>query len=207
MSGSGPTSVVDQSGEMKRVVNWVRSAWTAIQNKRMSWRWMKAQMSEEISTADALDIVVIDRFARWVGDSFWIYETAQGEANKTPLQVLPFVYFRDMYLIGNATPTRPTHVAISPADGVLVGPEPNTTYTVVGEYYRSPQMLSANTDTPEMPERFHEAIMWRALMWAARYDSASEIWTEARNNYLEMMMALEKDQLDTPRLADVTLVA
>lgn len=206
MSGSGPTSVVDQTGEMRRVVNWVQSAWRYIQNKRTSWRWMKSQISEEVTTSSALDEVVIARFARWVPDSFWIYETAQGENNKTPLMPLSFQDFRDMYMIGAPSPSRPVHIAVSPADSILVGPEPQAPFTVVGEYYRSPQELLANTDTPEMPERFHEAILWRALMAAARYDSASEIWADARNNFNDMMTVLERDQLDKPCIANMTLI-
>jgi len=40
VSGIGPSSVIDQTGDYERLVDWIRDAWTEIQNTPGYWRFM-----------------------------------------------------------------------------------------------------------------------------------------------------------------------
>lgn len=40
-SGSGPITVVGQTGELGRLVNWLNTAWLDIQMMRRDWEWMR----------------------------------------------------------------------------------------------------------------------------------------------------------------------
>jgi hypothetical protein len=59
-------------------------------------------------------------------------------------------------------------------------PEPNATYTINYEYYATHSDLSANTDTPIIPERFHDVIVNRAkyYTYVLRSDLQSAQLTE-----------------------------
>ena len=43
--GSIPTSVVGQTGELARVVDWVQDAWNDIQTKHNTWQWMRSKFT------------------------------------------------------------------------------------------------------------------------------------------------------------------
>ena len=45
IAGTGPASVLNQTGEYKRVVDWVASAWEDLQNKRSDWLWMQGDFT------------------------------------------------------------------------------------------------------------------------------------------------------------------
>ena len=45
ISGSGPTTVVGQSGNLQRIVDWVNTAWIDIQTTNQDWGWMRASAS------------------------------------------------------------------------------------------------------------------------------------------------------------------
>ena len=87
---------------------------------------------------------------------------------------------------------------LHPNRGLALGPVPNADeYTVSGGYFKSPQALSANADIPECPEQFHEIIVWRAMLFYARYEAAPEIYQDAEINYNRMFAELVIDQRPT----------
>jgi hypothetical protein len=63
------------------------------------------------------------------------------------------------------------------------------------DYIRDVQDLTADTDIPQMPTRFHSLIVWRALIEYGGYDSASEVFQRADRNYTMGMPALLQAQL------------
>ena len=40
IADTGPTSVVGQVGDMRRVTDWINDAWLSIQSSRPDWLWM-----------------------------------------------------------------------------------------------------------------------------------------------------------------------
>ena len=66
-------------------------------------------------------------------------------------------------------------------------PIPQDGLTAVMEFHRSPQVLSGNTDVPRMPERFHMAIVWRAVMFWCAHDENPALWQSANQNYRELV--------------------
>ena len=70
----------------------------------------------------------------------------------------------------------------------------NDIYTVNGEYYKTAQTMTANADTPLIPERFHMAIVWRALMLYGAWAAANEKYAHGQNEFQKLMFQLEYDQ-------------
>lgn len=90
---------------------------------------------------------------------------------------LSYDVWRDAYEYGalRTIKTRPLSIAITPDKGLAVGPFPIDGYTIVGDYYSAPVRLVVETDTPILPEKFHYAIVYRAMISAGLFESAQEI--------------------------------
>ena len=45
IAGTGPTTTLSQTGEMGRLVNWVKQSWIDIQNLHQTWNFMLTELS------------------------------------------------------------------------------------------------------------------------------------------------------------------
>jgi hypothetical protein len=201
ISGTGPLTVLNQSGEMKRIVDWVNQSWKDLQIKRTNWLWMRGAFTVntvsgtgEYTKADA---GIAARFLQWDRLSFSIYKTASGLSDEVPLPYMDYILFRSAYLTGTRLTGKPYCFTLSPSGQVLLAPIPNDIYTVTGEYFKTPQPLAADADQPEMPETYHDAIVYRAMMKYARYEAAGEIYADAEKDYKRIIYQLELNQLPT----------
>ena len=198
-SGANISSVVAQSGEAGRMANWIASAWEDIQLERPDWYWMRSTFSFPTVIGDrkysSIDAGITSRFAMWDVNSIRLYQYTITDELK--LQWFNYENFRNSYMIGPQVQSRPLTITVDPELNLLFGPIPNYAYTVTGEYFKSPQTLSVDADTPELPSQFHMAIVYRALMLYARYESASEIYSDAELNYKRLLRRLELNQLPT----------
>jgi hypothetical protein len=74
--------------------------------------------------------------------------------------------------------------------------------TFGGDYYRTPQVMSGNTDEPRMPDEYHMAIVWRAVaMWSASEENPALLQT-ATQNFRSLMTKMEATELDGPFCAE-----
>ena len=202
ISGTGPTAVTGQSGEMLRVVDWAKSAYENIQNKYPHWEFLRFDFSFPTVAATATYAptdagVGLTEHTKWVRDSLRIYLTATGVNDEQWLTCIPWATFRDTRLFGanRSVSGRPTEFAVRPNQSIVLWPTPDAVYTVVGEYFKRPQVMSADADEPVFPREFHMAIAWRALVLYGGFESASEAYSRAVIEYNEIMAKLEIDQL------------
>ena len=100
-----------------------------------------------------------------------------------------------------STQSRPVSWAVAPDHSLVLGPVPNDVYTVVGEYFKEPTMMSADTDTSAIPSRYQMVIVYRAMMKYAPYEAAGEIYQAGKDEYRKMLDALEINQLPKMQLA------
>lgn len=208
---SGPSTVVNQVGQLERIVNWVADAYTEIQQRSTTWRWLRSEFSLNTvantdtyasgSCTDTIDNAAVTRFARWLpmDDSSYanmrIYLQSAGAGSERWMTFLDWASFRQIYRIGTQNPGAPVHVSIDPRNKLVLGPKPNGVYVVTGEYQKSPQTLSADNSTPEMPEQFHNLIVYMAMRKYASGTSAPEVMSRAVTEGNSMMRALEANQL------------
>lgn len=191
--GNGPATVVNQAGEMGRVVGWVAEAWMAIARRQLwSWLWESTTVTIPAGTNSVAGSIPA---ARYMKD-----KTYNGA---TPLSYRPWDDFCLMW------PTfgvgEPSDWTISPDNAIVVNSKPAADLVLSVQRYARPTELAANTDTPPMPAEFHMAIVWRALMDAADYDEAGIARAMAGAKYAEVLGDGLSEGVSNVRLGDALL--
>lgn len=216
LPGTGPDAVTGQTGVFGRLVDWVSDAYIQIQERHDEWRWMRRTATVSTTAddddyaygewTDQTDSVVISRFSRWRLNDPWdqpkCYLSSSGVSAQYWLTYLDWDSFKTIYKIGSQSSGQPAHIAINPNDEIVLGPAPDDTYVVTADYYLGPQTLAADSDTPDMPSRYHNLIVYEAMKRYGTTEGAANIFIEGNQQANRMMRALERSQLPGFRLAE-----
>lgn len=203
--GRAPTAVTGQTGRQEKVVSWVREAWRQLQLSQPNWAWMRTQFTSTLnigqSSYNALGFgLAADRFSSWVGDQpdyrpMTLYDPTIGIKDETNITEISFEQWRRSYDIGEQILQKSTRYCIAPDRTLRFGAIPDKAYTVRGEYRKAPQVLTANSDVPELPEEFHSIIVWAAIILMAKHDESPTGLQAAVDTYRPMLYQLQASQL------------
>lgn len=201
VAGTGPLTVVGQTGEAGRLVNWINAAWLDVQEQHDDWNWLRTSVTFATVASQATytptDAGVATTLGHWKKDSFRIYTTSDGYPSEVFLGDIGYDDWRNLYQFGSlrTVTTRPIFVAVAPNRSLCLGPTPDALgYTVVGDYFLAPTQMSADADIPTLPERFQLAIVYRAMMMYAMFESAPEVLQQGQTEFNRIMRRLEVDQ-------------
>jgi len=211
------------AGETTRMINWINDAWNEIQLEQYQWNWQRSwiqfptvtnqqqytpayviangtvyESENSLASGAALTGLTIQQ---WVRKSFRCFITDQGVLNEQIMNFMPWDDFRNIYMYANQIQnyTRPVIATVAPDKSLWFGPIPDASdgsgYTITAEVWFGPQALSADADTPLMPAQYHMAIVYRAMLKYARYESAPEVAAGANDELQQMMNKIYTDQL------------
>lgn len=182
IADSGPTTVVGQTGDLRRVTDWINDAWLSIQSSRPDWLWMWNYAASTISAGSYVvtlptTIESVERVRIGGRDLANVRYDKFATAYRSVSQGTPTVWTvrPDGKLIVNA----------------IVDADTNISY----EAYYAPTELTGNIDEPGMPARFHMVIVYKALRDYALFDVAPELERKAVLSYEDLLAGLERDQL------------
>lgn len=206
ISGVRPTTTVGQTGREAKIVAWVQESWRRIQTSRRGWLWRRGEFTASIGTGSqrytATGLAITD-WKRWItdADSLTVYLTSTGVSDEGSVPYIDFDRYRAMYERGDrGDGSRPVHWSISPS-GELCFPKLDATYTVRGLYDKALQALSEDADEPDMPEDYHDIIVWDALSLLAEHDEGETHIVINRGRRDQMFKDLCADQLPRVSLA------
>jgi len=198
-----PTTVVGQTGELQRIIEWVNSAYESIQNSHAIWKFLRFGFTVQTvvnqdayvfsACTDTTLTTAIVNFGSWVRDSFKIFQVSVADEGEVPY--MPYESWRLYYRMGTQVANRPQYATILPDDKIGLGPKPNLIYTFSGDYYRSPKKMAVDGDIPLMPAQYHMAIVWAALMLYAGHEEAGSLYTHAQEEHRKIYSALKLNQL------------
>lgn len=206
-SGTGPTTTLNQVGEMKRLVDWIDQSYLEIQEKRPNWNWMIDSFSFQTVAGQyeytPTEAGIVATFANWKTDSMRTFLTSAGVGTEQFLSPMAYRDFRDYYLFSTRRTSlaQPLQVAVAPNKNLLLGSPPVDAYTCHGEYYKLPHEMLLDADIPNIPPRFHMIIVYRAMMDYGLFEAAPEVIQRGQSGYDLMMKKLEDDQLMDVELA------
>jgi hypothetical protein len=201
IAGNGPTTTINQSGELGRLVNWIKQAYLDIQDKNTSWNFMRKTFTFDcVIGTQNYDGSQIPDLRNWKPYSNRIYLNTPN--NEWFLQFIPWEEFRDYRGFGasRAQTRRAIECTINPAKELVLWPIPDNTYTVTGEYFRTPHVMLLDADVPLFPQ-FHMCIVFNALMRYASYVADPSLYAYAQKEYLKTISMLENDQLEQIKFA------
>jgi len=181
--GEVPT-VVGQTGELARVVGWIAQANADIQSLYFDWKFLWS--------ANAFDTLAdINTYAR--PENCHFYERDKAAIGSVRGVIVVEHELWDGY--DDGATGRPHTVVLLPDGRVQLYPTPDAVYSVSLPYYRTPQILSENTDIPLIPESYHDLIWMRAVIKYGYYESAPEMLQRAQAEYPSRLASLEANQL------------
>ena len=196
------TTVVSQSGEHRRFVDWVQDAWNDIQTVHQDWEWLRQSVTfvtvDGQATYTPLECgVTAGTFGKWARDSFRNYETAGGVNTEMTTSYIGYEDWRQLYQLGahRDTRSRPVQISITPAKSIALAPYPSAGYTVTGDYYTAPVSLALDADTPLMPAHFHMAIVWKTCMSYGAFEAAPEVYQRGELEFKQLMRQIERDRM------------
>jgi hypothetical protein len=107
-----------------------------------------------------------------------------------------FPEFRDYWLFSSRRTviSRPLNASVDNETNLRIAPLPDQAYNLVIQFQKMPAQLNADDDVPILPERFQQAIMWKALRAYGMFESAPEVVSRADMEYRAIMQQLESDQ-------------
>lgn len=194
-----PSSVVSQTGQLKKIVDWTNDAWRDLWLTHDDWLFRRGSFTLPLVASDndyaASDASITD-FSDWDDETFRIYLTATGVSDETFLSRMEYRVWRDVWAVGTQTPGRPQQATVKPDKHLGFGAVPDAVYTVSGEYFRSFTDMTLDADTPTgLPSEFHMIIVYRALQKYAADEGAPEVYAMHRANHKIMERKLERNQL------------
>ena len=134
VSGSGPSSVLTQTGESARLVNWIASRWVTIQRKHPDWHFLLvspgvsfATVAGQVYYTPTQTGVASGVVGQWKRNTFRSYLTSAGVPNEIYLQYVDYDFFRDIYQLGNLrlAQVRPTVITVTPPYHMIMNRKPS----------------------------------------------------------------------------------
>lgn len=202
-AGTGPSAVANQTGEYKRIVDWIAVADQEVQQEHDNWKFMFNTFTLNTVAADgsytgADCIVPVTDLRVWRQRSLKCYLLATGVSDQNHLGYIDYEIWDVMYNTGQQTDSRPIHWTIGNAMEILLGPIPNDVYRVSGEYQRSVTVMTMDADSPIYPAEFHMLPVYLGMMKYGRSTGASELYEDGQRLYAKMLNRMRRTQL--PRL-------
>ena len=203
-TGSVPSTVVGQTGMNARLVDWVSDAWKKIQEEQEYWKFLHKEFEFELSTT-AMDYppyapagahAGLQDWARWVPASLRLYTPGSSYADEQFLNFFHYEDFRNAYRMGARNTGRPMAFTIRPRDSaIMFDVQPDQVYVCAGEHYSKPVILTSNTDTPQVEERFHMLIVYEAMLSYGIDQSAVEVISRAQKGRNDLMPSFQRKYL------------
>lgn len=199
-AGTGPTSVLNQVGEYRRIVKFVCDADQEVQQETDQWRFMVRKFAFDTVAGsaeyfpEALPSPITD-LRDWRRRTLKCYLLTGGLGNETPLTFMDYEDWYRLYNTGIQSPTRPVHFTIGNSMEILLGPVPSDVYRISGEYQRAVTPLLADGDMPIYPAEFHMLPVYLAMMKYGRSTAASEVYADAERLYNKMISRMRRSQL------------
>ena len=205
-TGTGPSSVTSQVGELARIVSWAAEADQDVQQAQDQWKFMVGDftlntVADDGSYAPADCVTPITAFRNWKKETLKIYLLSAGTGNETALTYIGYQDWYERFNTGGQTSSRPRWFTIGNDMSLKLAPKPDAVYRISGEYQKSVTTLAANADVPTYPSEYHMLPVYGGMMKYGRYTGAAEVFSDGERLYNQLMKRMERTQLPEIRRA------
>lgn len=195
--GSRPAAIASETDpDVKDVIFFANEAWQQIQQYHPDWEWMRAQATLNLVSgtrtySPATIRGTVTRYeqlkslygaTRHDGPRYClVQDSAVATNSQMPTYYVPYNFWRGFFdrqpRPANSFPIRFT---VQTDDTIEFDPAPNlapsgSAWKFAFDYRKTPQALTADADVAELPDRYHDLIVW----WAVRLFCASRANSDA----------------------------
>jgi len=186
------SSVANQVGMNRKIVDWVRDAWTELQTMR-DWSFMRGEMNATLegerqgyyitalpagAPPDARGLGVED-FEEFAMSRLFASDADGNYA----IRLIEYGAFREQTLGQVVQDQRPASATVGPGYTLVFNARPILSTTLQADYRKRATVLLADTDTPAMNADWHMAIVYKALRDYAEHEESPEIQRRARRKF------------------------
>lgn len=206
--GTLPTTVTGQTENLGKIVVCINDGWRLIQGKRSDWLWMRGKDTFDTvaGIAEYNPASTITRYRRPIPRQaergvryISCYKISIGATDEQPIEFIEPAEFEGYYDAGFQTQqARPTFYSLRPDNKIIFFPIPDAAYRVILPYQKTRQSLTADADTPEMPDHFHDMIVYQAIRLYGAQSENTRNWKIGGELYEEMFNDLVREQ--APRI-------
>jgi len=127
---------------------------------------------------------------------------AAGRTSMRMLRYMEYAVWKERYFKEDQTKQDvPEYFTILPNTQMRIWPNPNDIYQIDIEGCTPPVILAANDDEPAMPEEYHMAIVFYAMMTYAGYEYAPELAQLGSQRWVKFYDEMKKNLLIKTKLA------
>ena len=181
--------MTNQRGLLLRVVEWVRDADMIIQSLHSDWNFLYSEFKRDTIVGNDT-ILKPDDLGIWDRESFAVDRgTEQGRA----LNLIDFTQWRNnnnLKTNGDAET-----ITIEPNGNLRLSNPSASTNEIYAGYWKSPTLLTNNTDEPPYPKRFQRVIVARAKMFFFEDQEAWNNYQSAEKEFSEWLGKLKSHSL------------
>jgi len=202
ITGSEMTSVENQTGIPKKIVDWIPDADNEIQGLWQDWRFLIVDKkvitvnSGQDGTSDEYSLTALgveDILNRWDPKQFYINPGTANYATLTELKHRDWM--GSAARLGVKNSAQPSQFVIRPDNSLVFVDKPNAEYTVWAAYFKSITKMSANGSMSNIPAAFENIIIFKAQMKYAAYYEDDDLYLQAEKDYNMELVKLEAAQL------------
>jgi len=178
----GPATLVGQTGDNQKAIRYIDAAHEEIQNEYADWNFLWASTSFN-TTIDLAEYAGASGLLTWDVDRIY----CDGEQ-------VDVIAYQD-YTPETLDSAKPMQATILPNGQIKFIPAPDAVYPITYDYFKAPKVLSLNADESLIPSQYHMAIVARALIMYANFESAAEAKVQGEELYTKYMTQLKNNQL------------
>lgn len=206
-SGVAPTTVVNQTAQKKKSVDYVAESEYLICTRWADWDFLWKQWTQATAVGTAFytpptDLGTFDK------DSFYLNYTSDSHIKLT---WTPYKQWRSLYRQGTKTNAEPDIVTMLPdRTKVYLEAPPNAIFSMTADYWRKSTKMAADANVTLIPAEFERIVIERAKMMKAKRYKDKEGYQLALIEYNELLKGLEAnylpDRQDTMSQSDNPMV-
>lgn len=184
----GVVTSTDTTGYQKVLTGSVRDAWEDIQRYRQEWDFMRGH--RQVNVGPTANYYTLDTL--WGVDSEDLSQWLHVNYDKDRLIQLSYDTYESMDF--GEESYKPQYYAIDPVTkGLHISPV-DAVYTLDVYYIRELQTLVNNSDIPVLPERFHMAIVYGAVVKLSTFVGNATLYDMYSLKYGEIMGQLMREE-------------
>ena len=187
------------TGQIEQFTRWIDEAWSEIQGLHDNWGFLRGEFTFDTTPGVgdySPDDVGLEDHREWLTDTFRLYRKSIGINDEQFLYEWEYNVFRDTYRYGPQVDQRPFNFAVRPGDdAIMLGPKPDHTYTIYGEYLREPQELLLDGDEPLIKKSLRMIIVYKAMTYYGLEQGAPEVVARGERGYATLLTRLEREEL------------